>query len=1153
MASINYSYLYFDIKNYAGINSLSSYTLENTPLYFYPDFTTSPLLSSNVVISNKKIQWNFGDGTFSNEVTASHVYTWPGTYEVKLTIFDSNGTAYDSSYKPTVTIRDFIADDFIFENYGKFIYDVPASKIIDPLKIIRRNSWQTYNALSAEGYTVNLYASGAGGSFIDINSFYNDKWSHLRSLSRFYEKQKIGNNEEYVIVTSLSTKDTELYARINSNQLEVCGPNDSGAVFVGTSGYAEFYYVDDKTKNYTTRENPIFIFATLDNSKFNDYFSQQRKLFNYIPFPPYGFQSIAPAVQPIIKVRHNPASKLSITSNGIDGEGALSATNFNIPPISWQNTQIPFVVKLKDNENFTTRTYPPLYCTTADSVALSSVSAFNLTIDLATLSAGNYIRVPGIDFVSNFNTDIPRSIGAFYKGYFTPQNSLLNCILTAGMTIVDPVNFPKDSLVGWVCEPEYKSIKRLFKTSFYNSCYGSVNVNLSAYVQDYSTPNSSESYCVAVAPSGAGFGNDYLAWIGDGFAEKIYKIDIFGNILSAFSLSSYPLSSPSGIVNVNLLSQVLSSAAPNSIALDGNSDVWVSLFDTVSCIKIDYNSGAIKSVAYPNLQNIVYYLSSTYNIPELSGFAGENILLPASLDTDKNNNLWVAYTHPVSNFLFKYNTYGTILTAVPFPSLISPVEIIVDRNDYVWFTALNNTYNPPNILNRNDYVYKIDSTGALVSGYPLSGFKLVGNITVDGTQSAYVSHALETVTRIDGNTAALLNYVAGAGNNNTDYICSIGGIAADTGNYIWTINNFDNKLYYLDAYSVSITSVNGIDNVDLVFPPDNDPLYPVSAFAEKIFQSYGDWNGSRWINKYMVPVTVTRYISGNSTPFNIYSDEGIYNITKVNEDFNAKGFYDETRYQEFLIDKTIFFDEFLGTIVGDLSSQPYELGKTIYEKIANFTNNVANVDKCNLKQLLSFCDELSVQFEQYNYPFPPQLRRLVDILSIKHKLLFGDQNKYNLNFIKNGSINSNIGINLGNQISPVSGTIYSGVPIVAYEVFSGLYTLVNFSIIPNTSYNQALPLSTYNYNWAWGLVAPESLTGRDIGIYYNFYNFIDIYENSYYNNVINWYDPLNKLSPTLSSYGDWIKNDGIMQNILSYEMTKGLRLFTSAANIQYNN
>ena len=168
-------------------------------------------------------------------------------------------------------------------------------------------------------------------------------------------------------------------------------------------------------------------------------------------------------------------------------------------------------------------------------------------------------------------------------------------------------------------------------------------------------------------------------------------------------------------------------------------------------------------------------------------------------------------------------------------------------------------------------------------------------------------------------------------------------------------------------------------------------------------------------------------------------------------------------------------------------------------------------------------------------------------------MLFGDQNKYNLNFIKNGSINSNIGINLGSQISPVSGTIYSGVPIVAYEVFSGLYTLVNFSIIPNTSYNQALPLSTYNYNWAWGLVAPESLTGRDIGIYYNFYNFIDIYENSYYNNVINWYDPLNKLSPTLSSYGDWIKNDGIMQNILSYEMTKGLRLFTSAANIQYNN
>jgi hypothetical protein len=1153
MASLNYSYLYFDVRDYTNSTSLSSYTLDITPLTFIPDFNSSPLLSGSTVISNKKIQWNFGDGTYSNDLTATHRYTWPGTYEVKLTIFDSNGTSYDSSYKPIITIRDFIADDFLFQDYGKFIYDVPASKIIDPLTILRRNSWQTYNALSSIGYTVNLYASGAAGSFIDINAFNNDKWSHLRSLSRFYEKQTIGDTEEYVIVTAVSTNDTEIYARINNNTLQVCGKNDSGATFAGTSGYAEFYYVDDKTKNYTTRENPIFIFATLDNAKFKDYFSQQNNIFNYISYPPYGFQTIEPAVQPIIKVRHNPASRLSITSNGIDGEGALSATYFNIPSISWQNTQIPFVIKLKDTENFTTRTYPPLYCTTADSLALSSVSAFNLTIDLAYLSAGTYIRVPNINFISDFNSDIPRSVGAFYKGYFLSENSILNCVLTAGMTVVDPVNFPKDSLVGWICEPEFKYIKRILKTSFYNSCFGSVTVNLSAYVQDYETPNSPESYCIAMAPSGTGAGNDYLAWIGDGYAEKIYKIDIYGNILSAFSLSSYPLSTTSGIVNTNLTSPVLSSAAPNSIALDGYSDVWVSLFDSVSCIKLDYSSGVIKSVAYPNLQNIVYYLSSTYDLPELSGFAGENSLLPASIDTDKDNNLWVAYTHPVSNFLFKYTTTGTVITAVPFPSLISPVEIAVDRNNFVWFTALNNATNPPNILDRNDFVYKLDSTGALVSGFPLSGFKLVGNITIDGSQSAYVSHALETITKIDGITNAQTNFVAGAGNNDTNYICSIGGIAADTGNYIWTINNFDNKLYYIDSYQSSVTSVNGVDNIDLVFPADNDPLNPVSAFAEKIFQAYGDWNGSRWINKYMVPTTVTRFVSGESAVFNIYPDTGVYNIAKVNEDFNAKGFYDDLRYQEFLLDKTVFFDLFLGTIVGDLSSQPYELGKTIYEKIANFTDNISNIDKCNLDQLLSFCEELSVQFEQYNYPFPPQLRRLVDILSIKHKLLFGDQNKYNLNFDKKGYINPNYGKNLGSEISSVSGIIYSGVPIVAYEIFSGLYTLTNYSVISGTSYNSSLPLSTFNYNWGWGLVAPASLTGLDIGTFYKFYNFVDNYENSYYNNVINWNDPLNMLSPTMSSYKDWILNDGIMQNILSYELTKGLRLFTSAANIQYNN
>jgi hypothetical protein len=178
---------------------------------------------------------------------------------------------------------------------------------------------------------------------------------------------------------------------------------------------------------------------------------------------------------------------------------------------------------------------------------------------------------------------------------------------------------------------------------------------------------------------------------------------------------------------------------------------------------------------------------------------------------------------------------------------------------------------------------------------------------------------------------------------------------------------------------------------------------------------------------------------------------------------------------------------------------------------------------------------------------------LVDILSIKQKKLYGEKNNFNLDFNKKGAINPDIGRNLGSEISTLTGSISSGVPVVAYEIFSDLYSLVNIVNIPYCTYGQKLPLSAFSYNWGWGLVAPVSVSGSNIRNYYKFYKFNKITEGTYYNNIINWNDPFTKLVPTLSTYKSWSKNDGIVQNILSYELTKGLRLFTSATNIQYNN
>jgi hypothetical protein len=46
-------------------------------------------------------------------------------------------------------------------------------------------------------------------------------------------------------------------------------------------------------------------------------------------------------------------------------------------------------------------------------------------------------------------------------------------------------------------------------------------------------------------------------------------------------------------------------------------------------------------------------------------------------------------------------------------------------------------------------------------------------------------------------------------------------------------------------------------------------------------------------------------------------------------------YFNTLKLPEYLVDKTVMFSDFLGSIFGAVSSQPYELGKTLYERIAN--------------------------------------------------------------------------------------------------------------------------------------------------------------------------------------------------------------------------
>ena len=71
-------YLYFYVKDHTNTYTTTGYTLPITPFTFIPVLDTG----SNDIISTTRLLWNFGDGTTSRDITATHAYSIPGTYKI---------------------------------------------------------------------------------------------------------------------------------------------------------------------------------------------------------------------------------------------------------------------------------------------------------------------------------------------------------------------------------------------------------------------------------------------------------------------------------------------------------------------------------------------------------------------------------------------------------------------------------------------------------------------------------------------------------------------------------------------------------------------------------------------------------------------------------------------------------------------------------------------------------------------------------------------------------------------------------------------------------------------------------------------------------------------------------------------------------------
>ena len=297
-------------------------------------------------------------------------------------------------------------------------------------------------------------------------------------------------------------------------------------------------------------------------------------------------------------------------------------------------------------------------------------------------------------------------------------------------------------------------------------------------------------------------------------------------------------------------------------------------------------------------------------------------------------------------------------------------------------------------------------------------------------------------------------------------------------------------------------------------------------------------------------------VSGRSNTFNIYPKD-YYNITKKGEDVDMTQQFKDIALQPLFLDSPVLFDDFLGSMVGNLSSKVGDtLGKRTYEKIQNFTDNTNAIDYANIQGVASMSQAVgnnNIQFSKSNYLYPSEMGRLVDLLSINFNRLRGASETFNQDFKTFGyQDRETYGKNLGNEVSTFTYTVTAGIDLVAFERYSGKFTLLNTTIplcaSSVSTFTQGssvcYKLSSYNDTWGWGLVLPSNFTAYDITSNYFFYEHVETTADVKKNSIINYDDVTLSLNTPLTSYVEWSQSEGIISNILSNQLYTGLNLFS---------
>jgi hypothetical protein len=347
------------------------------------------------------------------------------------------------------------------------------------------------------------------------------------------------------------------------------------------------------------------------------------------------------------------------------------------------------------------------------------------------------------------------------------------------------------------------------------------------------------------------------------------------------------------------------------------------------------------------------------------------------------------------------------------------------------------------------------------------------------------------------------------------------GLSTDVFDRLWIVDGLHNATILFNPQSLvqsKIIKITPKPDTNFVLLPNQNNSTTVEAVNVRSAQVAGDPTGNKWYQKYTLGYDELQ-VYGNSTPFKVYDLNTEYVLTKVNEEFNVGEYMKSLVLPEHQKTETEdLFNKLIIPMLGDSNPTKENIGRVVYERIANFVSNHGDIDSAEIKQLVSFCEMFGVPYKSFGAEFPADVIRLLNLFSTPKHILRG-QKKYTTDTQDNIGplINFSQTVSANNLVYARDIRYVDKFKLVKLPILSGGEEVYPLSSVQLQFLGFRYPLETNYYFFEY--------TPTDLG---------------YENNIVNWDSDYTSLSFNASGYNDWYGDGNYVETLFNNLLTKKL-------------